>query len=106
MSSSLVPASNTIFDAAIVACKSSMLACNFRFFDRTVSVSSGEKRRYLKVTWDQVEKTEDNEKIFNLAKTIFWEHMSGYMYMTVVSQDSFAIAIREVMYQNEYDPGF
>jgi hypothetical protein len=97
---------NTIFETAILACKTSMLAANFRWYDKQYKTASGDVRRYLKVTWDQSAIPEENEKNFNLARTIFWEHMSGYMYMTVVDSGSFAIAIREVIYEADVDPGY
>ena len=105
MAGPLAPAANSIFEAAILACKASMVAANFRFYDRTKEVSSGNKLRYLKVTWD-LGTQEENDKNFTLAKQIFWEHLAPYMYMTVVDPRSFAIAIREVVFDGEYDPGY
>lgn len=106
MGGPLAPAANTIFDAAVLACKASFAAANMKFYDRIVNVTSGDKRRYLKVTWEASDKPEVNEQNFNIAKAIFWEHMAGYMYMTIVATDSFAIAVREVMYQGEADIGY
>lgn len=105
MSGPLAPMADTIFEAAVLACKASMAAANFRFYDRTITVTSGTKLRYLKVTWDQGT-NEENLKNFDLARAIFWEHVSEYMYMTVVDPGSFAIAIRELTYEHEVDPGY
>lgn len=106
MSNQLAPPANTIFEAAVLACKSSMAAVpNFRFYDKVSTCTSGDKRRYLKVTWD-VGTPEENEKNFNLARQIYWENVGPYMYMTVVDNHSFAVAIREVMYEFEADPGY
>ena len=105
MGGPLAPIANSIFETAVLACKSSMAASNFRFYDRNVTVSSGSKLRYIKVTWDPGT-PEENEKNFNLARTIFWEHLSEFMYMTAVDSQSFAIAIREITYEHEVDPGY
>lgn len=104
--SNTLSAIDSVFETAISACKESMAAANFRWYDRQYATSSGDKRRYLKVTWEQSDTPGANEQNFELARQIFWEHMSGYMYLTVVDSGSFAIAIREVIYEGELDPGY
>lgn len=104
--SNTLAATNTVFEAAILACKSSMAAANLRWYDKTFVTSSGDARRYLKVTWEQSPEPGKNEQNFELARQIFWEHMSGFMYMTVVDSGSFSIAIREVVYESDVDPGY
>lgn len=104
--SNTLEAINTVFETAIFACKASMAAANFRWYDKQFVTSSGDHRRYLKVTWEQSEEPGKNEQNFELARTIFWEHMSGYMYLTVVDSGSFSIAVREVIYEGELDPGY
>lgn len=96
--------STTIFEAAIVACKSSLGAAGMKVYDREIVLSNSIKRRYLKATWD-LGTDEDNLKNFGIAHQILFEHMQGYIYMTVVDSKSFAVAIKEVDFTGEYDPG-
>lgn len=100
MARSIVPLSGTVFSVALTNVASELLGEGIAFYNKEITTTSGAKRRYLRAAW--VNGTaEENDGNFTKAHEIFFSNLGGYMYLTIVGQTSFAVAVHEVAYDLE-----